>query len=131
MTVKTTVNRMLKSTDVCPFRGKLSIRYNYIEAINLAEFCKGGAQRGDEDESLGFSTDHWEKVISKLEQDSLQSLKDEEKFVKDLIVIELKGNLSILLDPKKKYSFSIPRINTWANLVADRIHRSIPTTVEH
>lgn len=59
-----------------------------------------------------------------------ETIKDEEKFLKDLIIAELKGNLSILLDPKKKDSFSISRINTWANLISDRIYRFLPPTAK-
>ena len=35
---------------------------------------------------------------------------------------ELEGNLSILIDRKKKDSFSSERIQTWKKLVAERIY---------
>jgi hypothetical protein len=38
-----------------------------------------------------------------------------------LIRAELKGNLSILIDPKKKNSFDTHRINTWSNVVSERV----------
>ena len=41
--------------------------------------------------------------------------------VKQLLVTELQGNLRILIDPKKKDSFSSDRIQTWTNLVIDRV----------
>lgn len=42
---------------------------------------------------------------------------DLEQFIR----AELRENLKILIDPKKKDSFSDRRVNTWVNLVAERI----------
>jgi hypothetical protein len=39
-----------------------------------------------------------------------------------IIDAELEGNISILIDPKRKDSFSQSRINVWKNLVKDRIY---------
>ena len=47
-------------------------------------------------------------------------LKDE-NHIRKLIQTEMKGNLKILIDPKKKDSFSDPRVNTWINTVTERI----------
>ena len=47
-------------------------------------------------------------------------LKDE-NHIRGLIQHELKGNLKILIDPKKKDSFSDSRVNTWINTVTERI----------
>jgi len=41
--------------------------------------------------------------------------------IKNLLVAELQGNLRILIDPKKKDSFSSSRIQTWTNTVSERI----------
>ena len=41
--------------------------------------------------------------------------------IKKLLVAELQGNLNILIDPKKKDSFSSSRIQTWINTVTERI----------
>jgi len=41
--------------------------------------------------------------------------------VRGLLINELQGNLKILIDPKKKDSFSSDRIQTWTNLVIDRV----------
>jgi len=41
--------------------------------------------------------------------------------VRGLLINELQGNLKILIDPKKKDSFSSERIQTWTNLVIDRV----------
>ena len=40
---------------------------------------------------------------------------------KEIIVAELRENLNVLIDPKKKDSFSDNRVNTWINLVAERL----------
>jgi len=45
----------------------------------------------------------------------------DKKQIKKLLVAELQGNLRILIDPKKKDSFSNSRINTWTNTVTERI----------
>ena len=37
------------------------------------------------------------------------------------LINELECNLKVLIDPKKKDSFSSNRINTWSRLVVDRI----------
>ena len=43
------------------------------------------------------------------------------KLKKELIVTELRENLNILIDPKKKDSFSDNRVNTWIKLVSERL----------
>ena len=43
------------------------------------------------------------------------------KLKKDLIITELRENLNILIDPKKKDSFSDNRVNTWIKLVSERL----------
>ena len=45
----------------------------------------------------------------------------DKKQIKNLLVAELQGNLRILIDPKKKDSFSSSRIQTWTNTVSERI----------
>ena len=40
---------------------------------------------------------------------------------KDIIVTELRDNLNVLIDPKKKDSFSDNRVNTWIKLVSERL----------
>ena len=47
-------------------------------------------------------------------------LKDE-KHIRRLIKTEMMGNLKILIDPKKKDSFSDSRVTTWVNTVTERI----------
>jgi len=53
---------------------------------------------------------------------------EDTKFKKDLVRLietELEGNLMVLIDPKRKDSFSQARINSWRNLVSERIIRYI------
>lgn len=50
---------------------------------------------------------------------------DEKKDLERFISIELTGNLSVLIDPKKKDSFSDRRVHTWRNLVCERILQHI------
>ena len=45
---------------------------------------------------------------------------NEEELVK-FIKLELESNLHVLIDPKKKDSFSDRRIKTWRELVSERI----------
>ena len=40
----------------------------------------------------------------------------------DLIKAEMRGNLSILIDPKKKDSFNEQRINTWVKTTSERLY---------
>jgi hypothetical protein len=40
-----------------------------------------------------------------------------------LIDAELEGNIMILIDPKKKDSFSQSRVNVWKDTVKERIYR--------
>ena len=46
-----------------------------------------------------------------------------ESDIKRIIDAELQSNLHVLIDPKKKDSFSPSRIQTWKKLVAERIYR--------
>ncbi len=41
--------------------------------------------------------------------------------IRKLLITELQGNLKVLIDPKKKDSFSSSRIQTWTNTVTERI----------
>ena len=45
----------------------------------------------------------------------------DKEHIRKLLVTELQGNLRILIDPKKKDSFSSSRIQTWTNTVTERI----------
>ena len=45
----------------------------------------------------------------------------DKEHIRRLLITELQGNLRILIDPKKKDSFSNSRIQTWTNTVTERI----------
>jgi hypothetical protein len=40
----------------------------------------------------------------------------------ELIKAEMKGNLSILIDSKKKDSFNEQRVNTWVKTTSERLY---------
>jgi hypothetical protein len=42
-----------------------------------------------------------------------------------LIEAEMRGNIMILIDPKKKDSFSQARVNTWTTTTSERILRYV------
>ena len=46
-----------------------------------------------------------------------------ESEIKNIIDAELESNLHVLLDPKKKNSFSSNRIKVWKELVSERIYK--------
>jgi len=52
-------------------------------------------------------------------EDSNTRSKDE---ILELIKAEMKGNLSILIDPKKKDSFNEQRVNTWVKTTSERLY---------
>jgi hypothetical protein len=39
-----------------------------------------------------------------------------------LIQAEMRGNLMVLIDPKKKDSFNDQRVNTWVNITSERVY---------
>ena len=39
-----------------------------------------------------------------------------------LIQAEMRGNLMVLIDPKKKNSFNDQRVNTWVNITSERLY---------
>jgi hypothetical protein len=45
----------------------------------------------------------------------------DKEHIRKLLITELQDNLRILIDPKKKDSFSSSRIQTWTNTVTERI----------
>ena len=47
-------------------------------------------------------------------------LKNEDA-IRKLIKTEMRGNLQVLIDPKKKDSFSSNRVNTWIHTITERI----------
>jgi len=53
-----------------------------------------------------------------------------EKELEEFIKLELESNLHVLIDPKKKDSFSDRRINTWRELVSERIVYHLNNKIE-
>jgi len=45
----------------------------------------------------------------------------DKEHIRKLLITELQGNLKVLIDPKKKDSFSSSRIQTWTHTVTERI----------
>ena len=39
-----------------------------------------------------------------------------------LIQAEMRGNLMVLIDPKKQDSFNDQRVNTWVNITSERLY---------
>jgi hypothetical protein len=68
MTIRKTVNLMMRSSDHNPYSGKLSKEDNKIAAIQLAELCLDFAEKGHSDEAMDLDANHWEQVITKLKQ---------------------------------------------------------------
>jgi len=66
MTLRKTVNLMLKSSNHNPYTGMLSKKDNFIAAIELAKLCKDFADKGQMDEAMNLDSEHWQKVIDKL-----------------------------------------------------------------
>ncbi len=66
MTIRKSVNLMLKSSNHNPYTGMLSKKDNFIAAIDLAKLCKDFADKGQMDEAMNLDSDHWQKVIDKL-----------------------------------------------------------------
>lgn len=67
MTIRKTVNLMLKSSNHNPYTGMLSKKDNFIAAIDLAKLCKEFADNGQTDEAMNLNSSHWQKTIEKLQ----------------------------------------------------------------
>ena len=52
---------------------------------------------------------------------TMEDIRSKEEIL-DLIKAEMKGNLSILIDPKKKNSFNDQRVNTWVKTTSERLY---------
>lgn len=67
MTLRETVNLMLKSSNHNPYTGMLSKKDNFIAAIELAKLCKDFADQGQTDEAMNLDSTHWQQTIDKLQ----------------------------------------------------------------
>ena len=66
MTIRKTVNIMLRCSDTNPYIGKLSEEDKYKAAIELAKLFKQFAEKGMTDEAMNLDVNHWNEVIVKL-----------------------------------------------------------------
>lgn len=67
MTTRKLVNLMMRSSDTCPYNGKLTDGQNVLAAIALSNLCKEFADTGKMDEAMNIESSQWTEVISKLE----------------------------------------------------------------
>jgi len=67
MTLRKTVNLMIKSSNHNPYTGMLSKKDNFIAAIELAKLCKDFADKGQADEAMNLDSNHWQQTIDKLQ----------------------------------------------------------------
>jgi hypothetical protein len=68
MTVKETIELVLKCSDYHPYYGELSKNDTYKGAIELAELFLDFAKKGYEDEAMNLSVSHWKLVIEGLKE---------------------------------------------------------------
>lgn len=57
----------MRSSDTCPYNGKLTDKQNVLAAIELAKLCKEFADTGQTDEAMDIESSQWVEVIGKLE----------------------------------------------------------------
>lgn len=67
MTLRKTINLMLKCSNYNPYIGMLSKKDNFIAAIELAKLCKEFADKGQTDEAMNLDSNHWQQTINKLQ----------------------------------------------------------------
>jgi hypothetical protein len=58
MTLRKTVNLVLKSSNHNPYTGMLSKKDNFIASIELAKLCKDFADKGQMDEAMNLDSNH-------------------------------------------------------------------------
>jgi hypothetical protein len=51
----------------------------------------------------------------------MEDTRSKEEILK-LIQAEMRGNLMVLIDPKKQDSFNDQRVNTWVNITSERLY---------
>ena len=67
MTVRKSVNLMLKSSNNHPHIGILSKKANVSCAIDLAQLFKKFAEKGQLDNAMDLDVNHWQQVFSKVQ----------------------------------------------------------------
>lgn len=66
MTIRKTVNLLLRISKIHPYIGELSIEQQYSSAIATAELFKEFAEQGHTNEAMDLPVSHWNQVIEKL-----------------------------------------------------------------
>lgn len=54
----------------------------------------------------------------------MEDTKSKQEILK-LIKTEMRGNIAILIDPKKKNSFNDQRVNTWVEVTSNRLYHHL------
>ena len=55
---------MMRSSDTCPYNGKLTDKQNVLAAIELAKLCKEFADTGQMDEAMNIESSQWILKVS-------------------------------------------------------------------
>jgi hypothetical protein len=66
MTIRKTVNLLMKICKVHPYLGELSKENQLAGAIATAELFKKFAEDGQTDEAMNLPVEHWNEVIEQL-----------------------------------------------------------------
>lgn len=66
MTLRKTLNLLLKISKTHPYLGELSKEQQYESAIAVAQLCKEFAEQGHTDEAMNLPVEHWDQAIEQL-----------------------------------------------------------------
>lgn len=66
MTLRKTVNLLLRISKTHPYFGELSKEQQYESAIATAQLFKEFAEQGRTNEAINLPVEHWDQVIEKL-----------------------------------------------------------------
>ncbi len=68
MTIRKTVNLLMRISKVHPYLGELSKENQVAGAIATAESFKEFAENGQTDEAMNLPVEHWNEVIEKIKK---------------------------------------------------------------
>lgn len=66
MTIRKTVNLLMRISKTHPYLGELSKENQVASAVATAELFKEFAEQGYTDEAMNLPVEHWDKVIEQL-----------------------------------------------------------------
>jgi hypothetical protein len=66
MTLRKTLNLLLKISKTHPYLGELSKEQQYESAIAVTQLCKEFAEQGHTDEAMNLPVEHWDQAIEQL-----------------------------------------------------------------